>query len=220
MIHTLAKSRLFQHSRDFCNRQHVYNLHKYTLTCLVCLLLVSQPSKAQQDGKPRPVTQQEARTQQPDAKRLKAGYQTQVPGWILFAGDTLQLGQGSREDKGFVYIHTLSASDDADAQKSLNHTYSGQKVVLKELIARGSAENGFGVYGVISPGTLPPYYIALDSAVNAGELLPPIKYRPSAAASPALPAKIAQELIKLKAALDAGTLTQQEYESRRRKLLN
>ncbi len=66
----------------------------------------------------------------------------------------------------------------------------------------------------------PPYQTAIDDAIEVGELLPPVQYRPSAQAAPAVPVSVAKQLIQLKTQLDAGKISQQEYEAQRKKLLN
>lgn len=159
--------------------------------------------------------------QQADTNRSTIRYQTSIPGWLLHPGDTLQLGQGSRPTKVFAYLHEYDTTqaNSVTRQKALGIQYAGRKVLLTQLRFSESNEAGGRVYGLIDTGRPPYYYAELDSAINRGEILPPINYRPSAQASPAVPVQAARELIKLKALLDAGTITKPEYNRRKAAIL-
>ena len=104
--------------------------------------------------------------------------------------------------------------------KALPSVYSGRKIIIKELAANGGKKTGYGIYAIAAVGLPIRYYIELDNAIDAGEILPPIKYRPSAQSSPSVPVTVADELIKLKSLLDAGAITKEEFDGQKKKILN
>ncbi|MBO0953183.1 hypothetical protein [Fibrella forsythiae] len=84
--------------------------------------------------------------------------------------------------------------------------YSGKKIIVDELTIVANQAGESTLYGLFAAGGH-SYQLAIEPAIKTGELLPPVKYRPSAQASPALPVVVADELIKLKAQLAAGTIS-------------
>lgn len=190
------------------------------LGILTGLLLVGE-GYGQPDTNRQPIGQAKTNSKHPKPVPLEAGYQTPVTGWVLRVGDTLQLGRGSRPDKTFAFFSEGPASPSASsAPAHLPASYGGRRVVLTDLRSSGSPATGYGVYGVIDVDGQPPYHTGVDDAIEGGELLPPVKYRPSARAAPAVPASVARQLIQLKTQLETGTITRQEYDARRKKLLN
>jgi hypothetical protein len=160
--------------------------------------------------------------------QLKAnGYQTSIPGWVIKEGDTLQMGRGSMPDKSFAFVYENPSSMTAAystrngmlVKSYLPTRYAGMRLVTKGVGMNGTKRTGFFADALIAVGLPVRYYIELENAINAGEVLPPVKYRPSAQASPSVPVSVADELIKLKSLLDAGAITQAEYDAQKKKIL-
>ncbi len=193
------------------------------ITGIRLLVLLSVALKAvelkAQDSLPKPpVHHQSAPSNQ--GQRV---YQTPIAGWMIRPGDTLQLGRGSGTDKAFAFLYQADTTGSVPVTKTnrqpLPAEHAGRKVVIQELIPTESGAAGFNLDGVTAGRGQKPYRIELGKAINAGELLPPIQYRPSAQAAPGLPVVGAQQLVNLKALLDAGQIKRAEYDRRRKKLL-
>lgn len=201
-------------NRPNSTQQHIYRAGGITLLLMLSVLSHAQHSES------KPVTQRQANSQGPTKERLQSGYQTPVTGWIVHRGDTLQLGRGTRPGKEFTYLYQYGTDARSAPRKYLPAEYSGRKVILKEMKAAKGSKTKSGLYVLLAVAGQPLYYANLDSAINGGEILPPIRNRPSAQSSPAVPVVVARGLIKLKAQLKAGQITQSEYETRKKKLLN
>jgi hypothetical protein len=193
--------------------------HIYKAGGIIFLLMLSVLSHAQ-SGESQPATHRQANSQGLTKERLQSGYQTPVTGWIVHRGDTLQLGRGTRAGKEFTYLYQYDTAARSASRKYLPAAYSGRKVILKEMRAKGGSKAKSGLYVLLAVAGQPLYYANLDSAINGGEILPPIRNRPSAQSSPAVPVVVARGLIKLKAQLKAGQISQSEYEVRKKKLLD
>ncbi len=176
------------------------------------------------DGKAQPITKDQITNQ--DISITKDGYQTSIPGWVVKNGDTLNLGKGSLPNKDFAFLYENPASFGATTRVNgrvvrnyMINNYAGSKVVLKDLNIFGSKRMGFSVYAIAGVGTFTRYYVELDNAIEAGEILPPAEFRQFTTSSkPAT--SVADEIFKLKQLLDAGALTQAEYDAQKKKLLN
>ncbi|MBO0953017.1 SHOCT domain-containing protein [Fibrella forsythiae] len=188
---------------------------------LVLLLgLVTCPVHAQSVA-PKPLTgEQVARQGQALNAQLASGYQTPIDAWVIHQGDTLQLGRGARPDKTFVHAYARPQGTKGRAKAGLLAAgYSGKEVIVDELTIAPNQAGESILYGLFAAGGQ-SYQLAIEPAIKAGELLPPVRYRPSAQASPALPVVAARELARLKAQLAAGTISEAEFEAQKKKLLD
>ncbi|GAB4025093.1 SHOCT domain-containing protein [Spirosoma gilvum] len=147
------------------------------------------------------------------------GYQpAMAPGWTIKTGDTLRLGKGTMPDKSFAFIYqdpanlTLARRNGFMGKDYLDNLYAGTRLVVKELNTSGSTAIAIFRSGV-------RYYIQIENAIEAGELLPPPQFRKIASVSHST-ASVADELLKFKQLLDSGAITQQEYDTQKKKLLN
>ncbi|RZK93789.1 MAG: SHOCT domain-containing protein [Hymenobacter sp.] len=186
---------------------------------LVFLLgLAACPVQAQSVA-PKPLTSEQVARQGQALNAQLSGYQTPIEAWVVHKGDTLQLGRGARNDKTFVHAYARPQRTKGRAKAMpLAADYSGKEVIVDELTIAPNQAGESTLYGVFAVGGR-TYQLAIEPAIKAGELLPPIKYRPSAQASPALPVVVADELIKLKAQLAAGTISEAEFEIQKKKLV-
>ncbi|MBC3785753.1 SHOCT domain-containing protein [Spirosoma utsteinense] len=199
-------------------------MHTLKNRLLILLLLVASTGVVTQ-AQTGPVTASEMANARVPSSRIAEGYQTPIAGWVLKVGDTLNFGRGSMPNKQFAFAYENPASMGAVyaggrlVQKYLPTDYAGKRGVVKDLAQNGTKRQGFTMCAVVGVGMPVRYYVELDNAIEAGEVLPPVKYRPSAQASPALPVSVADELLKLKSLLDAGAITQAEYDAQKKKLL-
>ncbi|QIP18032.1 SHOCT domain-containing protein [Spirosoma aureum] len=172
-----------------------------------------------------------SQTNRVSKEQLSAGYQTAVTGWVVHTDDTLQLGKGSMPDKRFAFIYesltsfnyanSANSPNAYDRRNYLNSNMSGQRVRVKELLQYGTKRTGYTMIAKVGVGNIVNYWIEIDNAVEAGEILPPERYR-TAKKSEAISTSgsVADELKKLKELMDAGVITKEEFEAQKKKLLN
>ncbi|MCK8490431.1 SHOCT domain-containing protein [Spirosoma sp. RP8] len=199
--------------------------HLFTLI----LLLVFPLLLSAQTRRRTPVTEADLQPGKPwlYSEDFDYGYQTTLGGWIIKKGDTLQLGKGTLPDKAFAFIYENPASFTADYRNGrlikdyLGTRFARKTVVVKDLSMVGTKKTGFAAVAIVSVGLMARYRVELANAFEAGEVIPPAKYR-TAETSPVAdkPIGVADELIKLKQLLDAGVLTQEEFNAQKKKLLN
>lgn len=127
-------------------------------------------------------------------------------------GDTLTLGRGTRPDGDYVHIYTRSS-------EPLDKGFRTWKIVVKDIQTIGSKKRGETQFATINPTGLIRYFVDILQGVEAGEItkinqvdVSPVKTTASSST--------AYELIKLKGLLDAGAITQAEYDSQKKKLLD
>jgi hypothetical protein len=131
-------------------------------------------------------------------------------GTVVHVGDTLQLGRGHRNDGSFTYASIPMLGD----EKGLPAAYSGRRVVVKDL-REIPYKTGPQVTTVFKAG-LYNAKIDLDSSEEMGEVLTQANKQKATPTS----GGVADELLKLKQLLDAGAITQTEFDSQKAKLLN
>lgn len=157
---------------------------------------------------------------------IKKGYPTQIEGWKINDGDTLQLGKGSMPNKGFSFIYQSPAaygggtSIDGTIRRNLASAWTNRMVRIKELFPYGTNKTGFLVFAKIGVNDVGNYWIELDNAIDAGEVLPPKEYRKETSATQQKTVSVADELLKFKQLLDAGAINQSEYDIQKKRLLN
>lgn len=180
-----------------------------TTTCLLITLLRLSAAHAQESL---------SSTANQSAPAPTPPFQTPITGWKIQAGDTLQLGRGSRSDKTFAFIYHGDSLATASAVHPLPLDHAGQRLLVRQLSGTQPGIAQVALLGETASRKAAIYQADLSKAINAGELLPPVQYRPSAQASPSLPVVAAQQLINLKALLDKGKISRAEYERRRQKI--
>jgi hypothetical protein len=160
------------------------------------------------------------------------GYVTNV-GYTIKAGDELVLGKGTLPNKFFAFIYQspmgyfTETSLDASNRKSLQSGFAGKKVKVKRLQSYGTKRTGYNVVAVVGAGDIVNYWIELDQAIEAGEVIVPEPYASkldiNKKNAPIViqqgSVSVADEIKKLKELHDSGVLTKEEYESQKKKLL-
>lgn len=162
-------------------------------------------------------------------RSVKEGYNTNL-GWKLEEGDTLRLGIGSRDRQSFSYIYSSPASFsqimDANQEITyLENDYNNKIAIIKKFGAKGKRKIGYKAYAVVGIGEFENYWVEIEDAIEYGELIPPSpEFAPE---KEVMEVKVLgqqtdkyDKLAKLKNLLDEGVLTQEEYESEKKKLLH
>jgi len=140
--------------------------------------------------------------------------------------DTVRLGKGSKADGSFLYVEDRGLSlprpgpagnSRGGGGRGLTKDFANAAVIVKSI--RTVPVNGVDKYlFMVNPGGLFRYSMFIDDAIAACEVKP--------CATPDTPntsrpvPSVADEIKKLKQLLDSGALTQAEYDSQKKKLLN
>lgn len=160
------------------------------------------------------------------------GYVTNV-GYSVKAGDELVLGKGTLPNKFFAFIYQSpmgyfsETTLDASNRKNLTSGFAGKNVKIKRLQSYGTKRTGYNVVAIVGAGDIVNYWIELDQAIDAGEIIIPEPYaskldinkKNTPLVIQQSSVSVADEIKKLKELHDSGILTQEEYETSKKKLL-
>jgi len=162
----------------------------------------------------------------PDTLITRCGYPITVKQDII-------IGVGSTPDGDFKFIRRNSASlfayystngfqGEANAANAFPRNQSGYKFTVKAIEQRGSEKHGYVNYLKIGSGIV-NYEVDIENAISFGEIVIPDQYIPQEKKVPTKSDEktfsVADELIKLKSLLDEGVLTNEEFQSQKKKLL-
>jgi hypothetical protein len=154
-------------------------------------------------------------------------------GYKITAGDNLKVGTGSANDGAFNFIR-ISANSmfqtyspnglntrGAAANNALPARYSGLNLEVKKIEKRGNTKRGFVYYAIVKAGTVARYEVDIENAIAKEEIIVPDQFKPKSKVTTTVVGQIsiADELTKLKKLLDDNILTQEEYETQKKKLL-
>jgi hypothetical protein len=136
-------------------------------------------------------------------------------------GDTIRVGLGSMPDGNFKYIQInqlLPGPPDPRRSNSMNarKDMSGSGYVIKKIQNVRQMGGGDKTVITIRTGGLPTCDIWIDEAIQACEVTPCADQKSGTASQ----YSVADELLKLKKLLDAGGITQAEYDAQKKKLLS
>lgn len=134
-------------------------------------------------------------------------------------GDTIKVGLGSMPDGNFKYIQInqlLPGPPDPRRSNSMTarKDMSGSGYAIKKIQNVRQMGGGEKTVITIRTGGLPTCDIWIEEAITACEVTPCNNQKSSAPV-----ASVADELLKLKKLLDAGAITQAEYDAQKKKLL-
>jgi hypothetical protein len=135
-------------------------------------------------------------------------------------GDTIKVGLGSMPDGNFKYIQInqfLPGPPDPRRSNSMTarKDMSGSGYVIKKIQNVRQMGGGEKPVITIKTGGLPTCDIWIEEAIASCEVTPCASSK-----SAALQFSVADELTKLKKLLDAGGITQAEYDEQKKKLLS
>lgn len=150
-------------------------------------------------------------------------------GWKITPGTKIKFGRGAAPDGNFNYIRINSASlmsyysstpNAANNANSLNRSWANSGGEVASIRKVGTKKSGFTYQLVLKPGSGVRYECDIESAIASGEVVPPEEFAVKPKSENSKPQmSIADELKKLKELLDAGVLTQEEFEAQKKKLL-
>jgi hypothetical protein len=136
-------------------------------------------------------------------------------GTTIHVGDTLRFGRGQREDGGFKYA--IIPPNILTAEGSpLPVSWSNKKAVVKDIKDLTSKKGLNRIILVVFKAGVYNARLDADAAEDSGELVTKFNQKKATPTS----GGVADELIKLKSLLDAGTITQAEFDAQKAKLLN
>jgi hypothetical protein len=151
---------------------------------------------------------------------------------IIQAGSVLKCGRGTLPNGSFKYLHTSNANwallmggtqdEIARGGTPLGKGYGGLNLNVKSIQKQGSKKRGYRYYIKVGGGNIVNYQVELDDAIAVGEVIGPNVSAPAvAAATPVTNNTDPAELLKkLKNLVDQGAITQDEYDSTKKKILS
>ncbi|NNU33087.1 SHOCT domain-containing protein [Mucilaginibacter sp. S1162] len=131
-------------------------------------------------------------------------------------GDTVRLGRGTKPDGTFLYLEDHGIIPNPRSTRSLPKEFANAVAVVKNI--RKMKVNGVDKYLFsVNPGGPMRYTVFIDDAIEACEIKP---CKTPDSAKPATTGSVADEIKKLKALMDSGAITKEEYDAQKKKLLN
>jgi hypothetical protein len=100
---------------------------------------------------------------------------------------------------------------------SLQSAAAGTILTVKEIRVTGNRKRGFKVWLIVGNGNIVNYLVDIEFATGIGEVL---SYNPKYQKKNEQIFSVADEIKKFKDLLDAGAITQQEYDAQKKKILN
>lgn len=131
-------------------------------------------------------------------------------GKLYELGDTIKLSRGSGNNGSFVYLSVggIGFAANGGTGSQVNYTFANTNVVVKKIKKDLSGRVFFSVGG----GGLTNYTLDIENAISMCEIVDCNSTKQNS------PSKL-DELKKLKELLDAGVLTQDEFNAEKAKLL-
>lgn len=141
-------------------------------------------------------------------------------GWVLKEGEEITLGNGTMPNKYFAFIYETPGYQYDDKRDRLTSLFNGKKAKVKSLLVKGSKRTGYQVIARVGVGNLVNYWVELDNAIEAGEVMIPEPYASRLNTPVTGSFSVADEIRKFKVLMDEGILTKEEFETQKKKLLN
>lgn len=136
-------------------------------------------------------------------------------------GDTIWFGMGSNTTGDFRYVYTLPNFFNGN-YLYYNASLNGKFATIDKMQKSGNEKMGYTMYFLFRY-SMGSSAVQVESAISTGELLTPASKKKAAAKNqPAViqnTQSIGDEIKKLKELLDAGVLTQAEFDAQKKKLL-
>jgi hypothetical protein len=136
-------------------------------------------------------------------------------------GEKIHTGVGSNGSKGFEFIYTSPMSISGIIK--LGSGWSNSTMVIKGFKNYGRKKTGYKFYIILGGGNIVNYWCDITPAIDNGEVIVEgvnDKATLNKKNSSGSEISVADELAKLKKLYDDGTLTKDEYETQKKKLLD
>lgn len=131
-------------------------------------------------------------------------------------GDEIKLGKGSGQNGMFIYL--ILGGMYKSGQPEIPASYSGLTAVIRKIKSLESMQGKIVfIVHVDIPMNIANYELDIENAIKSCEIVDCIKEKPNTIIVNT-PSKF-DELKKLKELLDAGAITEQEYQTEKEKLL-
>lgn len=145
-------------------------------------------------------------------------------GYKIVDGADLKLGKGSLPNGDFKHI---SVSDRNWAtmgakQEAVGRKWNGHKFRVKKFRKEGNKKRGYTYYVILGGGNIVNYECDIESAIADGEIEVPAEYQKKDTPETVVVKQEvsgADEIKKLKQLYDEGILTKEEYEAKKKKIL-
>lgn len=148
-------------------------------------------------------------------------------GYKIVEGSDIKLGVGSLPNGDFKYIAISAGSwanlmDQSMSKSGIGRRYNGHLLRVKRFRKDGNKKHGYVYNLIVGGGNIANYDCDIESAIASGEVVVPDEYKAKPAQTTIVQqsgSSPADELKKLKELLDAGAITQGEYDSTKKKIL-
>lgn len=134
-------------------------------------------------------------------------------GWVIKVGDVLQTGVASNGSR-FSYIKSNPIWNGSNNGLHVNHAGTKLNVTQIRLVKEPGGDTRTDI--IVKGPTGFNYMVNIEPAIISGEILPPAGY----SKDPVTTSSVADEILKFKKLLDAGAITEDEYNEQKRKLLS
>lgn len=169
---------------------------------------------------------QQSYAQDSDLPRLDGDTLTTTSGFKVARGQKIKIGVGTMPDGSFKFIRRNASSlfnyssvnqAAANSANSLQRNASGFSYTVDKIMKRGNKSLGYNFYLKFGLGIL-NYEVDVENAIASGEVVVPAEFKKISTS--AATQSLGDELKKLKDLFDNGTLTKEEYDAAKKKLLN
>ncbi len=171
-------------------------------------------------------TKTETQTEKKELPYIEWDTLVSTTGFRFIVGEDIKLGTGTMPNGDFKYItistRSIFVKTDGTADP-VPRKWSGHTMRIKKLRREGTKKRGYTYYIVLGGGNIANYECDVDNAIATGEIVVPDEYKPKqkplVVEVKGAGVSIADELEKLKKLFDSGTITKEEYEAAKKKLL-
>lgn len=144
-------------------------------------------------------------------------------GMKFYRGMQIKLGAGTLPNGDFKYVTTsqtswLNVMNGKPNTDALGRKFAGHLLDVKRIRKEGTKKRGYTYYLVLGGSNIINYECDIENAMAVGEAEIPAKFKLQSNSNTS-PTSVADELLKLKQLLDAGAITQQEFDAQKKKLL-
>lgn len=167
---------------------------------------------------------------QSDLPKIEGDTLYSSSGYKIGKGQDLKIGTGTMTDGDFKYIRINSGSllkytstagyqGLANQANSLPRSRSGQSLKVIKVEARGNKKRGYNYFVVL--GGAARYEVDVENAIATGEVVVPAEFTPKNKSNVTMQSTLspAEELKRFKSLLDDGTITQEEFDAKKKQIL-